>query len=227
MSMMLHLPDILTPEEVQTIREGMDRLPFQDGRLTAGGAAAQVKQNLQAESGNDVDRLGQIVFGALVRTPHFTESFFPKKIRPPLFSRYEPGMTYGEHVDRAIMGDPGTPSMIRTDLSITVFLNDPESYDGGELVINTLSGEINVKLPPGHAFVYPSTTLHRVEPVTRGRRDCAVTWVESYIRADPERQILREMTLLCDRMHELDLDTTARNLALLVNSKLRRMWWDT
>lgn len=225
--MMMHLPGVLTAEEVARIRAALAAERFVDGRGTAAGYSAEVKRNVQVDPSQATKALGEQVAAAVGRHPRFAEAYLPKRIKPPLFSRYEPGMTYGEHVDAPVIGAIGTASMMRADVSVTVFLAEPESYEGGELVINTLNGEIAVKLAPGDAFAYPAQTLHRVAPVTRGVREVAVTWVESYVRDESRRELLYEMTRLSGLLHTGDDPAEARKTAMLVLAKLRRWWWDT
>lgn len=225
--MMMHLPGVLTAEEAARIREALAAERFVDGKATAAGYSAEVKRNVQVDPSQATKALGEQIAAALGRHPRFAEAFLPKRIRPPLFSRYEPGMTYGEHVDAPVLGTIGTAAMMRSDISITVFLADPESYEGGELVINTLNGEITVKLAAGDGFAYPAQTLHRVAPVTAGVREVAVTWAESYVRDESRRELLYEMTRLSGLLHTGEDPAEARKMAMLVLAKMRRWWWDT
>lgn len=218
------LANVLTPEELAQLREQLSKLNFVDGRATAGWHARLVKHNTQAEPGPALAALQSLVDGALRRHPVFELAARPRRMRPPLFSRYEDGMEYGAHVDDAVMGG-GEP--LRTDIAVTVYLSDPESYDGGELITDGSGGEQSFKLPAGCAVVYPASTLHRVAPVTRGVRLAAVTWVQSLVRDPARRELL------------FDLDTARRSLFaregkneefdLLSKSfaNLMRMWAET
>jgi PKHD-type hydroxylase len=183
---------VLEPAQVAHVLDVLKSHPFADGRATAHGGARDVKNNLQAErAGDSLAALDRLVTDALYSNSLFQAFAFPKRIRPPVFSRYEPGMQYGAHVDGAIMNDQG--SMLRADLSVTVFLSQPESYDGGELVIEMPFGEEEIKLAAGEAVIYPSDTVHRVAPVTRGARMAAVTWVQTAVRDSHMRTLLFDL----------------------------------
>lgn len=191
------LADVLTPQELAHVRQALDQTTFVDGRATAGWHAREVKRNLQAQPGAATDALAALVQQALRRHPVFDLAVRPHRMRLPLFSRYQPGMTYGTHVDDAVMG---TDPPLRADIALTVFLSAPDDYDGGELVTDTTAGEQRFKLPAGCAVVYPASTLHRVEPVTRGERLAAIGWVQSLVRDAAQRELL------------FDLDTARRSL---------------
>lgn len=192
--MNLCLSGVLDADDLRWIRGALDGASFSDGRATAGWHARGVKQNLQTVHEEAARRVTE----RLQRHPQFISAALPFRMRAPIFSRYLPGMTYGTHVDDALMGGRGEP--LRTDLAVTLFLNDPNSYDGGELVIKTHSGSERFKLPAGHAIVYPATSLHSVAEVTRGERLAAVLWVQSLLRDVGRREIL------------FDLDTVRRSL---------------
>ena len=171
------IADILEPDEIKTITRSLAGGEFTDGRQTAGSRAKRVKRNLQLRKNPaQAAELNELVIGALERNQQFRMIAIPKRVHRPLFSRYQEGMHYGRHVDDALMDKPNT---LRTDIAVTVFLNDPEQYDGGELLIETSLGEQMIKLPRGDAIIYPASTLHSVAPVTRGERLAAVTWVQS------------------------------------------------
>jgi PKHD-type hydroxylase len=181
---------VLTPDELTQVLSELSQATFVDGKATASGAAREVKQNLQAErSGAEWAALDEIVFSALRRNQEFQAFAIPKRILPPRYSRYQPGMQYGWHVDSAIMG----AQPMRTDLAMTIFLSPPDSYDGGELAIESSLGEQEVKLAAGEAVVYPAGTLHRVTPVTRGVRLAAVTWIQCAVRDERLRSILCDL----------------------------------
>lgn len=177
------LAGALDADALQAVRAALSQASFADGASTAGWHAVKVKHNLQAS--NDV--AAQRVHQSLMRHPLFRSAVLPAKLRAPLFSRYLPGMSYGRHVDDALMG---AANPLRSDIAVTVFLSDPSTYDGGELVIESHSGELSYKLDAGQAIVYPATTLHRVAEVTRGERLAAVLWVQSMVRSAEQREIL-------------------------------------
>jgi PKHD-type hydroxylase len=183
----LHLPNVLTPEEIATLRALAARAPWIDGRATASGAAAQRKRNEQLDERTlDGTALAEQVLRALHRHPAFGAAAFPRRVSPPLMNRYRPGMEYGPHVDSSLMG---SSEPLRTDLSGTLFVSDPADYDGGELVVDSAAGRQAIKLPAGHLILYPATRVHFVAPVTRGVRLGVVFWVQSLI-ADAERRAL-------------------------------------
>lgn len=193
--MQIVIGNMLQQQDIETLRGALQRVAFVDGRETAGFAARLVKNNKQA-AGSDraLETLRKLVAERILANEVFRLAVRPKALTPLLFSRYEPGMQYGSHVDDALMGG------MRTDVSFTLFLNDPESYDGGELIIESAAGEEAVKLAAGSLVAYPSTALHRVNAVTRGVRDVAVGWARSYIRDAARRELL------------FDLDTARRQL---------------
>ncbi len=198
--MLLCIADVLPPEQVMQLVNKLDQAKFVDGKLTAGWHARMVKHNTQLEDDGTglVQELRRDVMAALQRNALFQMAARPIQIRPLLFSRYEAGMDYGTHVDNALMGSD--EALMRSDISLTLFLSDPESYTGGELVIESTQGEQAFKLPAGAMILYPSSTLHRVEPVTEGVRLAVVTWVQSLVRDMGDREIL------------FDLDTARHNL---------------
>jgi PKHD-type hydroxylase len=189
--MILCIADVISVADLATIRRALGKAAFQDGRKTAGWHARKVKKNEQADPAAKATReIGDRITTALRANPVFNAGVQPRTIRPVLLSRYGEGMEYGPHVDDAIMG---SDSRVRSDVSVTVFLNGPDEYNGGELVIESAGGEQAFKLPAGHAIAYPSTTLHRVEKVTRGTRLAAVTWVQSLVRDAEDREILFDL----------------------------------
>lgn len=184
---MIAIANILKPEELETIRAYLDEAEFVDGKTTTGRFVQSVKHNLQLKPrGDKPAEIDNIVVAALARDDTFANFVLPRQYMSPIFSKYEPGMEYGSHVDSALMG---TGQRMRSDVSVTIFLNEPESYEGGQLMIGLPGGEQPVKLPAGAAVVYASTTLHRVAPVTSGVRLAAVTWVQSFVRDELMRQI--------------------------------------
>jgi PKHD-type hydroxylase len=194
--MMVHVPNVLTPEQVARCREVFDRAQWADGRVTAGYQSAQVKKNLQLpENGPEARELGDLVLAALERSPLFISAVLPQRVFPPLFNRYDESMSFGSHVDNAIRPITGTSLRIRTDVSATLFLSDPESYDGGELVVEDTYGSHAVKLPAGDLIIYPATSLHHVTPVTRGVRLASFFWVQSMIRDVSRRSLLFDLDM--------------------------------
>ncbi|MGD9802602.1 MAG: Fe2+-dependent dioxygenase [Hyphomicrobiaceae bacterium] len=192
--MLICIPEVLTKAEVGEFRALLDAAKWESGSKTAGAQAAVVKKNRQLpQSAPVAQQLGERILGALSRTPLFMSAALPLKILPPMFNRYEGGESFGIHVDNAIRVVPGTPVRIRTDLSCTLFLSEPEDYDGGELIVEDHYGAQEVKLPAGHLVVYPSTSLHKVEPVMRGERTASFFWLQSMIRSDQNRSLLFEL----------------------------------
>ncbi|MGH8809548.1 MAG: Fe2+-dependent dioxygenase, partial [Noviherbaspirillum sp.] len=178
--MMLHIPEVLSREQLADMRRALDAASWTDGLATSGAQAAQSKRNLQLPPGAPLtSQLGQIVADALQRHPLFVSAVLPHHVLSPLFNRYEGGGHYGNHVDSAVHHDPAQRVRVRTDVSVTVFLCGPDDYDGGELIVEDTYGAHEVKLPAGDAIIYPSTSLHRVEPVTRGKRFASFLWVQS------------------------------------------------
>ncbi|MBI3709225.1 MAG: Fe2+-dependent dioxygenase [Proteobacteria bacterium] len=196
--MILCLQQVLTAAEVRSVLDALKDKSFVDGRASGGRSVQGIKHNLEMPHDEPRKRLSQLIHQALARHPTFGYAARPRKLAPFLFSRYEPGMYYGDHVDNPFMLDG--PEPIRSDLSMTIFLNDPASYDGGELVMDADTAPTPIKLPAGDAVVYPSTTLHHVAPVTRGARWAAVSWVQSTIRNAGQRQILFDMQLVLDHL---------------------------
>jgi PKHD-type hydroxylase len=192
--MMLHIPGVLTREQVAAMRARLDASDWIDGRATVGEQGAKVKQNRQLpETAPLALELGQIIQAALAQHPLYFSAVLPLRTIPPLFNSYAGGEHYGAHVDGAMRRIPGSGEWVRTDVSTTVFLCDPKEYDGGELIVTDAYGEHEVKLPAGDAIVYPSTSIHRVEPVTRGARVCSFFWSQSMVRDDMRRSLLLEL----------------------------------
>ena len=192
--MLVVIPDVLTPEEVAYIRQVLERTNWIDGRTTAGEQAALVKKNLQVPVDSQEGReLSQIVMRGLARNDTFSSAALPLHVLPPMFNRYDEGMTFGAHVDGSIRVIPGTGQRIRTDVSSTLFLTPAEDYDGGELVVHDTYGTHSVKLPAGHMVVYPATSMHSVTPVTRGSRWASFFWTQSMIKDDWRRNMLYDL----------------------------------
>ena len=192
--MLVQIPEILNREQVIGARRSLDTAEWVDGRVTAGLQSAQVKDNLQLPEDHPVGReLGAMILNALHQNPLFMSAALPHRVFPPLFNLYRGGNSFGNHVDNAIRQVSGTSLRIRTDLSATLFLAEPDEYDGGELVIEDTYGVHAVKLPAGHLVLYPSSSLHRVQPVTRGARLASFFWIQSLVRDDSARTTLFDL----------------------------------
>lgn len=199
--MLIAIPDLLSAEDVARIRAIIDGAEWVDGNVTSGAQSALAKTNEQLPEGGEAHaRAGAIVLDALAASPLFVAAALPLKVFPPLFNRYSGGQLFGTHVDNAIRIRRGSDFRIRSDLSMTLFLEDPAAYDGGELVIEGQFGEQSVKLPAGHAILYPSSSLHRVEPVTRGMRVASFFWIQSMVRDDGARRILFDLDRTVQRL---------------------------
>jgi PKHD-type hydroxylase len=190
--MLLHVEDVLTPDQVARARETLTGQTWVDGRITAGEQSALAKRNLQVpEDAPAARELGEMILTALGRNPSFVSAALPLRVFPPLFNRYDEGMAFDTHVDNAIRFSG--PVRFRTDVSATLFLTDPDGYDGGELIVEDAYGEHAIKLPAGDMILYPATSLHRVEPITRGSRWAAFFWAQSMVRDDAQRSLLYEL----------------------------------
>jgi PKHD-type hydroxylase len=199
---MIHIPQVLTPAEVTHCREVMERAEWTDGRITAGHQSAQVKNNMQLPEGSSAHReLGAIVLAALEKNPLVMSAALPLHIFPPLFNRYDEGMSFGSHVDNSIRMNPFDRRRIRTDLSATLFISAPEDYDGGELTVEDTYGEHAVKLPAGDMILYPANSLHHVQPITRGSRIASFFWIQSMIRDDAKRSLLFDLDMSIVRLN--------------------------
>jgi len=226
--MMIAIPDLLDAAAVARVRGIIDTAEWVDGNVTSGHQSALAKQNEQLpEAGAAAREAGAIVLQALGQSPLFFAAALPLKVFPPLFNRYGEGQTFGTHVDNAIRIQRGTEFRIRSDLSVTVFLEAPEQYDGGELVVEDHFGVQCVKLPAGHAVVYPSSSLHHVTPVTRGRRVASFFWLQSMVRDDGDRRILFDLDQSVQRLTGA-LGGTDRSVIELtgVYHNLLRKWAD-
>jgi PKHD-type hydroxylase len=193
--MLLHIPNVLNRNDLNMVHAMLEKARFVDGKLSAGMAAKQVKNNQEVsrDDAQILQQLNNIVMGKLVRHPTYLNGALPLRIATPFYARYGQGMTYGDHVDDPIMG-PGPGQQYRSDLSITVFLNPPEAYQGGELVVRTDFGDRTVKLPAGDAVMYPSSSIHHVAEVSSGERIVAVTWLQSMVREPQKRELLYELS---------------------------------
>jgi PKHD-type hydroxylase len=223
--MLLQIPDVLTPQEVQHCRKELENATWVDGKVTAGFQSGRVKDNMQLPEDHPVARqLGEGILNALQQSALFMGGALPLRVFPPLFNRYEGGQSFGNHVDNSIRQVPGTPHRIRTDLSATLFLTGPDEYDGGELVIEDTYGVQTVKLPPGHLVLYPSTSLHHVRPVTRGARICSFFWIQSMIRDDGQRTLLFDLDMAIQRLNQDHPDHPSSVQLTGVYHNLLRRW---
>jgi len=223
--MLLHVPGVLTHDELAQFARVMASARWVDGNVTSGHQSSQVKYNEQLpEEGAEARELGELVLRALARNALFFSAALPKQVFPPLFNRYGPGMTFGNHVDTAIRSHPVQPVRIRTDLSATLFLVDPDSYDGGELLIEDTYGVQRVKLPAGDMVLYPATSLHRVSPITRGVRVASFFWIQSMIRDDAKRSLLFDMDMAIIKLTETGADQAALVSLTGVYHNLLRLW---
>ncbi|MGQ3467676.1 Fe2+-dependent dioxygenase [Xanthomonas campestris] len=201
--MLLPIPDVLTPAQLSQLSERLDAPDWADGRITAGHQSAQAKDNAQLPEDSPIAReASALVLDALSRSSTFFSAALPRRIYPPLFNRYSGGQSFGYHVDNAVRYDRsrGGADPVRTDVSATLFLSDPDSYDGGELVIEDTYGTQSVKLPAGHLVIYPGTSLHKVMPVTRGTRVASFFWIQSMLRNDAQRRLLFELDVSIRRL---------------------------
>ncbi|HWR87425.1 MAG TPA: Fe2+-dependent dioxygenase [Acidiferrobacterales bacterium] len=223
--MLLRIPSVLDRSELDVVRRMLAGASFVDGKLSAGQVAKRVKHNQEVDRrAHELEQLNNLVMGKLVQHPVYRSGALPLRVAAPYYARYTSGMQYGDHVDDPIMGADGT--LYRSDVSITVFLGDPASYDGGELVVNTPFGEQQVKLPAGDAVMYPSSSLHRVAEVTRGERLVAVTWLQSLVRDPARRELLHELNSVRERMLANTPETEDAKLINKTYVNLVRMWGD-
>ena len=192
--MLITIPDVLDAAQIARARQILLSAEWVDGRVTAGHQSALAKDNLQIPEGSPAaEQLGEIILQALGRNPLFISAALPMKVFPPLFNSYAGGQSFGTHIDNAIRHVKGSSHRVRSDLSATLFLTPPEDYDGGELIIKDTYGVHSVKLPLGHMVLYPSSSLHRVEPVKRGRRVSSFFWIQSMVRGDAQRTLLFDL----------------------------------
>lgn len=227
--MMIAIPDVLDATQVQTVRTLIDGADWVDGNVTSGHQSALAKNNMQLpEAAPEAIEAGRIILDALAKTPLFIAASLPLRIFPPLFNSYAQGQTFGTHVDSAIRIRAGSDFRIRSDLSATLFLEEPNTYDGGELTIEGQFGVTQIKLPAGHMILYPASSLHRVEPITHGRRVASFFWIQSMVRDESARTTLFELdssvqALAADRGHT---DAEVIRLTGIYHNLLRR-WADS
>jgi len=223
--MFISIPGVLKGDELELVRSWLAEARFVDGRLSAGSAARRVKSNQELDAdAASLERLNRVVMGNLTRHPAYRSAALPLHAASPIYARYRPGMTYGDHLDDPIMGTDGV--MYRSDIAITIFLSAPDECDGGELVARTAAGEQSVKPPAGDGVLYPAGTIHRVNPVIRGERLVAVTWVQSLVRDPARRELLHELNAAREKLLR---DAPAAQETAQVNAaylNLIRMWSD-
>jgi len=225
--MLLHVPNVLDRAQVMRMRAALERADWADGRETVGPQGARVKRNEQLPEASPLRvALGREVLDALARHPLFHAAVLPQRVLPPRFNRYEGGGHYGSHVDGAVMSLP-EGGQLRTDVSCTLFLSDPEAYEGGELIVDDLYGEHEVKLPAGDAIVYPASSLHRVQPVTRGARLGAFLWAQSLVRDDGQRQLLLQLDTSIRQLSDSGADAGAVLQLSGIYHNLLRRWSET
>jgi PKHD-type hydroxylase len=226
--MLVKVEGLLKPDEVAKIRGVLEGTEWVDGRITAGQQSALAKKNLQVpESAPQARALGEVILRALGTNPAFNSAAVPFRVFPPLFNRYDVGMKFDAHVDNAIRFIPGPNIRVRTDLSATLFLTDPKDYDGGELVIQDTYGEQSVKFAAGDMVLYPASSLHRVEPVTRGSRWASFFWIQSMVKDDGARTLLYQLDQSIIETRKALGDETPAVLGLTaVYHNLLRRWAD-
>ncbi len=227
--MLLHIPNILNADELQRARALLADAPWTDGRHSAGTQAAQVKNNEQLPHDCEAARqIRAMVLRGLDRSPQFFSAALPKKVFTPRINRYGGEANhYGNHIDNAIRALPDSGQRVRTDISCTVFLAEPDAYEGGELCISDTYGEQAVKLPAGHMVLYPGTSLHQVRPVTRGHRLAGFFWIESMVRSDEQRRLLHELDMNLLRLRQQHGEGAETTALTGTYHNLLRMWADT
>ncbi|HWY66820.1 MAG TPA: Fe2+-dependent dioxygenase [Rhizomicrobium sp.] len=228
--MLIHIPAILSSDQVKSVRAALDKAPWIDGRGSAGHMATSAKYNQEADLTDPAVRAqSDFILRVLSSHGRFTATALPARICPPSFNRFSGGQNYGTHNDAALLCFPeaSAPRWVRTDLAATLFLAAPEDYDGGELVIEDTFGPVRVKLPAGDILVYPASSQHRVEPVTRGARVGSFIWLQSLVRDDNHRKLLHELDTALMRLNQAmpGSKDVAQLLGLYHN--LLRMWSDT
>ena len=228
--MLVAIPNALNAQQLHAVRSRLEAAgdAWVDGRVSAGYQGAPVKFNEQVDERSGVAAECQsIILGALERHPRFISAVLPNEVYPPMFNRYGVGMTFGAHVDGSVRIHPHTGRKLRTDVSATLFLNEPDEYDGGELVVHDAYGAHRVKLAAGDMVIYPATSLHEVTPITRGRRLASFFWVQSLLRDDAQRAMLFDLDNAIQRLNATDADADARRTLVGVYHNLMRQWSDT
>ncbi|MBT3014258.1 MAG: Fe2+-dependent dioxygenase [gamma proteobacterium symbiont of Clathrolucina costata] len=223
--MLVEIDDLLQQAQLDKIDQILAQAEFVDGKLTAGKAAQRVKNNQELKGEpRQMELLIRILTSAMANNETFRSAVLPYRMADPIFARYQPGMTYGDHVDDPLMGLSG--QRFRSDVSMTIFLREPETYEGGELVVRTTFGEKRVKLPAGSAVIYPSSSLHHVAEVTKGERLVALAWIQSYVRDPAQRELLYELDQAREHLLATAPDTESTGLVDKSYANLLRMWGD-
>ncbi|PCI57553.1 MAG: Fe2+-dependent dioxygenase [Methylophilaceae bacterium] len=227
--MLLKIPQVLNKEQVAQGRAILEAAEWVDGSVTAGYQSTLAKKNIQLlEDSPAAIQVGDMILGALAQQPLFMSAALPSKIFPPLFNCYQNGHAFAEHVDNAVRHVKGTPVKIRTDLSMTLFFSEPEEYDGGELIVQDTYGEHTAKFAAGDMVLYPSTSLHRVTPVTRGQRLCSFFWLQSMVARDEQRSLLFDMDNAIQALRQNHDDEDPALIKLTgVYHNLLRQWVQT
>jgi len=226
--LLIKIPNVLTKEQVQHVKQVMLSADWTDGNVTAGYQSSQAKNNLQLpEESQQAQELGDLILAALAKNNLFMSAALPLKIFPPLFNCYQGGGNFGVHVDNAIRQVPGTPVKVRTDISMTLFISEPEEYEGGELVIEGAFGAQKAKLAAGDMILYPSTSLHRVTPVTKGRRLASFFWLQSLVNSDEKRSILFDMDMAIQSLRSKVNDSPEIVQLTGVYHNMLRQWSQT
>lgn len=223
--MLVEIDDLLQQAQLDKIDQILAQAEFVDGKLTAGKAAQRVKNNQELKGEpRQMELLIRILTSAMANNAIFRSAVLPYRMADPIFARYQPGMTYGDHVDDPLMGLSG--QRFRSDVSMTIFLREPETYEGGELMVRTTFGEKRVKLPAGRAVIYPSASLHHVAEVTKGERLVALAWIQSYVRDPAQRELLYELDQAREHLLATAPDTESTGLVDKSYANLLRMWGD-
>ncbi|MFL6618945.1 MAG: Fe2+-dependent dioxygenase [Povalibacter sp.] len=225
--MIIAIPGVLTQAQVTEARQQMSAAHWIDGRATAGHQSGRAKANEQLEEDSALARrLGDMIVATLERNPLFISAALPAKIFPPLFNRYAVGHSFGLHVDNAVRQIRGTPHRVRTDLSATLFFSNPEEYEGGELVVEDVYGPHAIKLPAGHMVLYPASSLHKVNPITRGSRVASFFWIQSMVREDSQRSLLFDLDLAIQALNRDQAQHPSLVQLTGVYHNLLRRWTD-
>ena len=228
--MLVAIPNALSAQQLQEVRARLEGAgdTWVDGRVSAGYQGAPVKHNEQIDERSDIAAACQsIILGSLERHPLFISAVLPNEVYPPMFNRYGEGMTFGAHVDGSVRIHPHTGRKLRTDVSATLFLSEPDEYDGGELVVHDAFGAHRVKLAAGDMVVYPAVSLHEVTTITRGRRLASFFWVQSLVRDDAQRSMMFDLDNAIQRLNQTGADALARRSLVGVYHNLMRQWSDT
>lgn len=222
--MLLQIPGVLNNDQLETVTRELGQGAYEDGRVSAGLIARDVKNNLQVKRDAEAaKKCAPLILEALRRNAAFYSVALPHRIHGPIFNRYDVGMTYGSHVDNAIMGEPAG---IRSDVPATLFLSPPDGYEGGERILQEHQSERRIKLPAGGMVVYASTNVHRVEPVRRGSRIAAIFWIQSLVRDEPKREILYDLNEILAGLRD-KLDNNEQMALASIYSNLMRQWAET